>query len=90
MSSQIQDVGFWGQSWLVGVPLIALTVVVHVLGLGLIILGIAGIVYMLIAEPLTKAEANKLRDENRQLQKIFSEEIDASVKRVLDKKSSVE
>ena len=61
-----------------------------VLGLGLMILGIAGIVYMLIVEFLTKAEAKKLRDENRQLQKIFSEEIDASVKRVLDKKSSVE
>ena len=61
-----------------------------VLGLGLMILGIAGIVYMFIAEPITKAEAKKLRDENRQLQKIFSEEIDASVKRVLDKKFFVE
>lgn len=61
-----------------------------VLGLGLMILGIAGIVYMFIAEPISKAEAKKLRYENRQLQKIFSEEIDASVKRVLDKKSSVE
>jgi hypothetical protein len=36
VTTPIQDVGFWGQSWLVGVPLIALTVVVHVLGLGLI------------------------------------------------------
>jgi hypothetical protein len=30
------DVGLWGESWLVGLPLIALTVVVHVIGLGLI------------------------------------------------------
>lgn len=34
MSSLIQDARFWGQSWLVGAPLIALTVVVHVFGLG--------------------------------------------------------
>ena len=30
------DFGSWGQSWAIGTPLIVLTVVVHVLGLGLI------------------------------------------------------
>ncbi len=36
LSAHAIDVSLWGESWLVGLPLIALTVVVHVIGLGLI------------------------------------------------------
>ncbi|MBR0672146.1 hypothetical protein [Neoroseomonas soli] len=32
----MHDIGYWSRSWVFGVPLIALTVVVHVIGLSLI------------------------------------------------------
>ncbi|MBR0649898.1 hypothetical protein GXW78_09500 [Roseomonas terrae] len=35
-TAAVIDIGGWGRSWAVGAPLIVLTVVVHVIGLGLI------------------------------------------------------